>query len=211
MRQHGLWGLILLLSVGVFVGMLVTGQSLRPDPVYAFVETQPGHPSEPVTWDACDAIVYHLETGQAPGTTSATVDFVAEAVDHVSDLTGLRFRHEPDLEQPADVLIAWSDAEHVDDLAGDVAGLGGATSKAFGDHRWYVVGQILLDTAAFTRASYDDEDRAVLLHELGHLVGLDHVDSFRELMHPTPRRTDFGEGDLEGLALLGTSRRTCSR
>ena len=46
---------------------------------------------------------------------------------------------------------------------------------------------------------------SILLHELGHLVGLDHVDDWTELMHGggEPNIIDFGPGDLTGLARLG--------
>ena len=49
--------------------------------------------------------------------------------------------------------------------------------------------------------------RAVVLHELGHLVGLGHVDAAGELMQPQggPEITDWGPGDREGLAALGGS------
>jgi hypothetical protein len=44
----------------------------------------------------------------------------------------------------------------------------------------------------------------VLLHEFGHVFGLDHVDSPRELMSETDHDVmSFGPGDLEGLRLLG--------
>ena len=44
----------------------------------------------------------------------------------------------------------------------------------------------------------------MLLHEFGHVIGLDHVDSPRELMHEGNNDlTSFGPGDLEGLRLLG--------
>ena len=48
-----------------------------------------------------------------------------------------------------------------------------------------------------------------MLHELGHLVGLDHVTAANQLMYPQTRPgvTDFGAGDLTGLAALG--RGTC--
>jgi hypothetical protein len=43
------------------------------------------------------------------------------------------------------------------------------------------------------------------MHELGHLVGLDHVSDDSQLMSPTLSGdlTDYASGDLEGLAVLG--------
>jgi hypothetical protein len=44
----------------------------------------------------------------------------------------------------------------------------------------------------------------VVLHELGHLVGLDHVRDRGELMFPTANDVvGYGPGDLQGLAALG--------
>jgi hypothetical protein len=46
--------------------------------------------------------------------------------------------------------------------------------------------------------------RAVILHELGHLVGLGHVADPNQLMSETNYGLhDFGPGDQEGLARLG--------
>ena len=46
--------------------------------------------------------------------------------------------------------------------------------------------------------------QAIVDHEFGHLVGLDHVDDPGELMAEVNiGRTSYGPGDLEGLARLG--------
>ncbi|MBI3649388.1 MAG: matrixin family metalloprotease, partial [Actinobacteria bacterium] len=51
-------------------------------------------------------------------------------------------------------------------------------------------------------------DGLVLMHELGHIVGLDHVKDPNEVMFesrvlPGAAVDDWGPGDLEGLHLLG--------
>ena len=46
----------------------------------------------------------------------------------------------------------------------------------------------------------------MVLHELGHVMGLDHVKVDGELMESAGGGvTDFGPGDLEGLRILGRS------
>ena len=45
------------------------------------------------------------------------------------------------------------------------------------------------------------------MHELGHVVGLAHVDDSREVMYAdNVGVTQFGSGDLAGLAALGRGR-----
>jgi predicted Zn-dependent protease len=47
----------------------------------------------------------------------------------------------------------------------------------------------------------------VLLHELGHLVGLDHVEEPSQVMYPSiGDQADMGVGDRYGLAALGSAR-----
>jgi predicted Zn-dependent protease len=47
--------------------------------------------------------------------------------------------------------------------------------------------------------------QAIVLHEFGHLVGLDHVADETQLMNPETvvGITDFAAGDLAGLSRLG--------
>lgn len=72
----------------------------------------------------------------------------------------------------------------------------------------YLTGRVVLDVDTFTRLSRKPHGRpiaqAIVMHELGHLVGLAHVDDPGELMHSSNlERLDFGPGDRAGLALLG--------
>jgi hypothetical protein len=63
------------------------------------------------------------------------------------------------------------------------------------------------DATAMRGFGYRYAHGSVLLHELGHIMGLDHVKDPDQLMysgrHPNFRVRDFGSGDLEGLRRLG--------
>jgi predicted Zn-dependent protease len=106
------------------------------------------------------------------------------------------------------VLVSWATGAEVPDFAGDVIGLAGSrglyteTGAAV-----YVTGAVELDADWFSTALADTDARGVargiVLHELGHLVGLDHVDDPAEVMAPGGAQTDLAEGDLTGLAQLG--------
>ncbi len=107
------------------------------------------------------------------------------------------------------VLIGWATPDEVPGLGGDVAGLGGSAAvQRTPNHLSYVTGMVVLDRDVFadlsTEAGGFDEERAIVMHELGHVVGLGHVDDPGELMYDHNKgRTSFGPGDLEGLAELG--------
>jgi hypothetical protein len=188
---------------------------------YRFMETQPGS-SQPVAYDPCRAIhVVMNERTVVPG--GGTL--VQQGLDEVSRATGLVFvvegltdeapttnrqSYQPDRYPGrwAPVLIAWTDPAETPGLAGDVAGLGGSSWASDGKASVYVSGDITLDGPDLARVQAGPEGaagvRSVIEHELGHLVGLDHVDDPTQLMNPTGGSvTAFGAGDLTGLARLG--------
>jgi len=188
---------------------------------YAFLAHQPGDPRAPVTYSPCSAI--RVEVNPSGGPADA-VALVQQAMSRVSAATGLRIDYEglstarpqwksaylPALAQSdAPVLVSWATPEEVAELGGDVAGIGGSIWLREGNgQRHYVTGGVTLDTGAFDelagRPDADSEEEAIILHEFGHLVGLAHVDDPNELMNAhNIGRTDFGPGDLAGLALLG--------
>jgi hypothetical protein len=111
----------------------------------------------------------------------------------------------------APVLVAWTTPEVVPKLKGSIVGRGGPVHQ-FGsplDRARYIGGAVYLDgpqlTRMLRRANGHAAARAVVMHELGHLVGLDHVDNEAEVMHPSGGAvTEFGQGDLAGLARLGS-------
>ena len=106
----------------------------------------------------------------------------------------------------APAIIGFADATTVPGLAGDVGGLGGASVVGVGQSQGYVTGAVALDTTLLDLPRYDGEPGyvQVLRHEVGHLLGLAHVDDVTVLMHPDASEvTTWGPGDRAGLAALG--------
>lgn len=185
------------------------------DGAYAFLATHPGT-DQPVGWSPCEPIDYVVNPEGAPDDWS---DLVEESVDEISEATGLVFDYsgttdDRDFEgrfeasgSPKPVLIGWATAEEVPGLKGDVAGLAGPISRTNGIVQQYVTGRVMLDSDAFDEIErFRDSglhQRAIVMHELAHLVGLDHVDDRSELMYPTSSVPDLGAGDRRGLALVG--------
>lgn len=178
----------------------------------------------PVTYDPCRPIHYVTRTAGQPRGGSALVQ---AAVQRLSAVTGLRFVDDgPTDEQPSQqrqafqpgrygdrwvpVLIAWQSAHENPDFAADVAGEAGSQSLGVrGKPTVYVTGQVMLDAeklAVMMRSRRGGPvARAIVLHELGHLVGLAHVSEPSQIMYPKADENvlDYASGDLTGLARLG--------
>ncbi len=195
---------------------------------YEFLKRQPDDHAMPVAFDPCRPIHYVVNpTGQP----SDGLSLIQDAVAQVEAATGLRFVYDgatSEREAPkyrrsyqprryartrwAPVLITWSDEAHVPRLAGDVTGLGGPLSMPIGrkEPQAYVTGSIVLDRHDLSEVFEPNrlEVRATVLHELGHLVGLDHTSDPTQLMFPRPAPgvLDFADGDRRGLARLGSGR-----
>jgi len=178
----------------------------------------------PVAWDPCRPVHYVVRTAGAP---PGGAQLIAAAVAQVSRATGLRFMYDGTTsEDPSDqrlavqrasygdrwvpVLITWATPDEVPALAGEVTGQAGSMPLREGANPIvYVSGQLTLDGPQLARI-LDLEDgvaiaHGVVLHELGHLVGLADVDDSTQLMHAaeTTAVTSLGASDLTGLAALG--------
>lgn len=193
---------------------------------YAFLTVQDDGVS-PVAYDPCRPV--HVAVNPR-GEPAGGRQLILDAIDRISRATGLQFvvdadtSEEPSVDRSttvplrygadrwAPVLVAWTTPEVDPDLSGAVAGTGGsAATGRVGGPMVYVTGRLHLDAPQLqevldTRPDGEAVVRTIVVHELAHVVGLDHVDDPTQVMHPEtqPGVTELGAGDLTGLALLGT-------
>jgi hypothetical protein len=192
-----------------------------------FLYRQDDGSGRPVAWDPCFPIHVVERVEGAPDGGAA---LLRQALGEITRLTGLQLVVDGETEEEpsrgrdlyernssvyAPVLIAWATEADNADLTADVEGYTEPLwirDRHVPGSRRYATGQVVLDADDLGVLLLDHhgkaEARSVILHELGHLVGLAHVHDTHELMSPEQRRriTDFGPGDRHGLAQLGTGR-----
>lgn len=93
---------------------------------------------------------------------------------------------------------------------GEILGWAGSDSAKAGEGfpHTYVTGQLTLNGPAIQTMLNNgrtSDARAVVEHELGHVLGLAHVEDPEQLMftHQTGKVSTYQAGDLAGLSLLG--------
>lgn len=202
------------------------GTPLAPPPGggdHEFIATQETT-TDPVAYDPCRPIPVVVNSRTAPPGAQTLLD---EALATIAEITGLSFVVEGPTDegitaerppfQPdrygdrwAPVLVAWSDPAELPALDGPVAGVGGSTPAHTpdGGPLVYVTGIVALDGPAFTeilgREGGWNVARAIVMHELSHLVGLHHVEGDDQLMAEHGGSvTQPQAGDRTGLARLG--------
>jgi hypothetical protein len=201
---------------------------------HAFLTVQPDGRT-PVAYDPCRPIHYVTRAGGPDGgdqwirqalataSTATGLQFVDDgATDEAPSDDRPAYQPARYGDRWAPVLFAWSDPVEsprlgqIDPAAPGADPTGFAGSSALGlegrpddAQMVYVTGGVTLDADDLARLA-DEPDgvaqvTAVIAHEVGHLLGLAHVEASDQLMFPVMRQsvTGYAAGDLEGLAALG--------
>ena len=181
----------------------------------------------PVTFDPCRQVhVVVNPVNEPPGArdvllrvlgelrTATGLQFVIDG-ETTEVMTTVRSAYQPDRygDRWAPVLVTWDSPAGNSLLAGDVLGRAGPipfTGQDADSARW-VTGQAVFNApavAAQMELGRDEDAKAVLLHELGHVVGLAHVTDPFQVMYDTNSYplSSYRAGDRRGLELLGMGR-----
>jgi hypothetical protein len=196
--------------------------SVRSDRGFAlWGTTQDG---EPLRWDACTPVTFVLSETDAPAHAETDLRI---ALRMLADATGLELvllgttderptADRPLVERDGDgwrwrpVLVAWVAPGETDvPLTPLDRGVALPVAVRDGGRESFVTGQVVLNARRSDLvAGFGDRSDAIgatLLHELAHVLGLDHVHDPSELMSTDPGTgpVEFGAGDLRGLRAIG--------
>lgn len=187
------------------------------DGEYAFMALDPS--DKPLRYNPCRTLRYVVRTDTAPGNSDDALAFVSTAIETVAERTGLQFEFGGTSKAILPLATTWSDdttlwigwttsAEYSDWADNpNAVGYGGSSN----DGEWLVNGFANLRSDGPFAAGLETEGEAmeVLLHELGHVLNLDHVGARTELMYASTDNlldAEFGPGDKRGLWEVGSSK-----
>lgn len=166
-------------------------------------------------WDPCQVITwkYNANGGGYP----EALEDLKGAFARIHRATGLRFSY-----GGTTGYVAFAGGHHGDDPSSDItvsfvasmsgatAGKGGAAYVSSGTHPPEIVnGSLALDSSEDLARGFARSGPAtwgqIMVHEIGHVVGLDHAKDPRQLMYGTVGEKNhyLGAGDLAGLNWVG--------
>jgi hypothetical protein len=219
----------ILLSLALF-GTRALETSGSPHGAHAFLDRATD--GTPYRWNPCQPIHYVVNPDHEPAGAEADLH---EAIARLSAATGIRFVDEGTSVYTADqqigsvfqedipgrprylpLLITFvtnQDFHFIVDTKQAIAfGMPYRGDGALAHE--FVSGVVVIDVGPPIPAGFGSRFSMgpLLMHELGHVMGLAHVGAGNEIMwsptvqphdQPDPFQTDWGPGDLEGLGLLG--------
>lgn len=177
-----------------------------------------------VRWNPCNGVI-RWKLNPSNGL-DGQLSTIKAAFRKLTSLTGLRFAYAGTTTTPINtntavgpydgyqILIGWSDPSYDANMTG-----GGSDTWATTTPRWYASNEQMQSAVVALNMDYRSQMIAgmapggsfgmLMLHELGHVVGLDHVDDQNQAMYPTiiqgARTPDYGQGDKDGLWSVGAA------
>ena len=173
-----------------------------------------------IRWNPCRAIGWRLNAPAIDATLTQTIN--AEFAT-LTQATGMTFRYDGTTtfipqqntvsSEPDDLIVTIAARTSTDFLANNpgAVGYGGWEASTLPDGNWQITkGYVVLDQATVAELpegiASGETTGALLLHELGHAVGLQHAANATEIMYPalnpqTP--STYSADDLAGLAKVG--------
>lgn len=212
-------------SSGGTVASTAAGEPVGDPKAFSFKRVDP-RTGAPVRFNPCQPIHYVINPEGGP---EGAVEMVQEVVRLVSEATGIEFVYDgiraetfekveltekgldvkrnwfqPEVygrDKWAPLLISWGPLGRKSLLQRGHGGAGGSLPvDAPGVGPVLVSGGVVMDIDGSPRS-----ERKHLMHEMGHVMGLDHVEDTSQIMAQGPGTgiSRFGAGDLAGLRQLG--------
>jgi hypothetical protein len=194
---QGYW---VILSTGTALPFGDAGSAPAPGPGYAFEVTDSA--GQPARWNPCEAIGYAVVTQGAPSGWQADV---ADDIAQVQAATGVAFvdlgsfPSASEVPPGANLTISWVPTLPAAD---PLALTNFWYSEAAGYQPQITSAQIEI-LSGLTAGDGPDGEQPVLLHELGHAMGLAQAAGDEVMGSADVGYTTFQAGDLAGLRLLG--------